>query len=102
MLLFIFIAIIVLTSAFDAQITKRRLDQYGVAIELNGLIGGLASKFGSSKAIAFGLIIPNVLAAALLAKFSLIGLSFFAGMRAAFFFVQVASLMLEKELKRKV
>ena len=86
-------------SLFDAWLTRRRVNDYGLYIETNPVIVWLSLHTNPEIGIGAGIFIPTVaIVGASLWLSSPALLAFFIGMRAKAFFYQVSSLKFESEL----
>jgi len=100
MLIKIFAAAIFGLTVFDTYLTRRRIKDYGIEVEINPGIRYLSTLFGSEISTLLLLLIPSLLWIYLGIQFNLVGfLGFLAGFKLRFFYNQLESLAFEKEAK---
>jgi hypothetical protein len=87
-------------AAFDAWLTQRRIVDYGVDVELNGVIRKLATGLGPQMAALLGVMIPVALWSYLAFYFNTpVLFAVLVGFNLKRFEIQVASLAFEKSAK---
>jgi hypothetical protein len=88
-------------ACFDARLTVRRINKYGVSVENNGGIKYLSTLSGPELATLVGVVIPNVFIVSLCFVFGwktfLAGL---LGFKLRYFYNQCLSIRFEKEAKK--
>jgi hypothetical protein len=96
----VLVLLILVVSAYDVQVSARRLQLYGQASELNPLAVWLVGKFGPKTAIAISVFAPSLaIASAFFGLQFKLGLAAFAGYKLAVFHMQLASRHAEEKLK---
>ena len=96
------IAAITIFSCVDVAITYRRIQKYGIMIELNPTVRFLANKLGAARGVFIGIIPASMLFAGALGIFGWkTALGFYTGWKAMLFTIQMDSLGLEKEIDVK-
>lgn len=95
-----FAIILFLLAAFDAWLTAQRITRYGLKVELNAAIRWLASKFGPELGAFIGVAAPATAVVGVSLMFHLQWvLALLVGFRARAFFVQIESMVFEKQIK---
>lgn len=90
MIRLILLLICFISAAFDAQLTRRRMDKYGSAIELSSS----ARTYG----VAVGVLVPVIIITGVLVFLpSIAPLAFYAGMRLQMGLLQLKSMYLERK-----
>lgn len=65
---FIMAIVVCLLAVYDSSVTQRRIQKYGLDVELNPTIHWLTPRVGLDVAIALGIMIPTLAIASVLAK----------------------------------
>ena len=90
-----------LLACFDAWLTRRRIRDYGIRVELNTLLQWIIVHTNLEVALFIGILLPSVALCGLCLLFnSPLILAVFVGFRARWFWLQIESLAFERELKR--
>ena len=86
-------------AAFDAYLTRRRMNQYGIWAELNKTIQTLSKYLGIETGVMLGTMIPVLAQTAIFYWLNWpIAFALLIGFRAQLFMVQLHSIQLEKKL----
>ena len=89
-----------LLGTFDTWLTQRRITDYGVTVELNGLIRKLSTYLGPMLGAILGVMVPVFCLTYLLYYFNMpVLLALLVGFNLKRFEIQFASLMFEKQAK---
>jgi len=92
--------LIFLFVVYDAKLTIRRINEYGLDVEINKGIRAWAKKFGPEIGVPILLFGPTLFWVLIAVKFNLIGfLGLIAGFKLRYFFNQLESAQFEREAK---
>src|SRR5208283_1324689 len=88
-------------AAFDAWLTVRRMNEYGLHVEMNKWIRWLSTRMGPELGCLVGILIPVLLQVLFCKALDLTWLlALLVGLRLRYWWIQLESLAVEKLLKR--
>src|SRR5271169_5555209 len=90
-------------AAFDAWLTVKRMNEYGLEVELNKWIKWLATRMGPELGCVVGILVPALLQVLFCNAFGLTWLiGILVGLRLRYWWIQLESIAIERMLKKAV
>lgn len=103
MMLLLLAAINFLLASFDAWLTRRRIRDFGVSVELNPGIRWLSTRLGPEVGAFIGILGPTAAQTIIFVSFGWpIPLAILIGLRLRLFYIQLLSLKFEKQVKQYI